>query len=74
MKKSKMLIAIGLFENAVILLLNHFINLPDFVVGLGYGIGTGLELVGLYFIKHNNPVMPNWKRKLYKKFTRLSNE
>jgi hypothetical protein len=69
MKKSMIFIAIGSFELATVYSLNHFINLPDFIFGLGCGIGIGLELFGsvLCLIKHDDSVMPNWKRKLYKK-------
>ena len=75
MKKSYMLIAIGTLGNAIIFLTNCFINLSNFVTGLGNGICTGFILLGsiLCFIKHEDLIV-SWKRKLYKKFMRLNNE
>ena len=74
MKKSYMLIAIGMLGNGVLFALSDFIKL-NFVFYFGRGICTGFILLGsiLCFIKHEDLIV-SWKRKLYKKFMRLNNE
>ncbi|ADQ41928.1 hypothetical protein Calkr_2494 [Caldicellulosiruptor acetigenus I77R1B] len=50
------------------LLLKHFsVQFPDFIEGLGYGIGVGLELFGIYLMFRDTSKFRNYKMKLVKK-------
>ena len=68
MKKPNKFLSIGLAIIAVMLLLKHFsIQLPDFIEGLGYGIGIAFELIGIYSINHDIHKLKNYKINLLKK-------
>lgn len=53
MKCQNLIIGTGMIILAVTLLLNHVIELPDFVSGLGIGLTIGFELVGIYIFRNN---------------------
>lgn len=46
----------------------YSVRLPDFLVGLGYGIGIALELIGLYHVKHESRFR-RYKIQLFKKIS-----
>lgn len=53
-KKANKTLIIGIFIITITTSLRHFtIQLPEFVLGLGYGIGIALELIGVYSINHD---------------------
>lgn len=54
-------ISIGMFIVAITLLLNNLIKLPDFIYGLGFGTGIGLELIGIYSMKHDISKLKSYK-------------
>lgn len=67
-KQMNLYLSLGLLINAIILSANHFIVLPDFIYGLGLGIGISLELIGIYSINHDINKIKNFKKNLIKKF------
>ncbi|ACA53722.1 hypothetical protein ACLD43_04970 [Clostridium botulinum] len=68
MKKANKALVIGIFIIAITTSLRHFtIQLPEFVLGLGYGVGIALELIGLYSINHDISKLQNCKRNFIKK-------
>ncbi|EPY2274386.1 hypothetical protein ACXAUS_003283 [Clostridium sporogenes] len=68
MKKANKALIIGIFIIAITMNLRHFtIQLPEFVLGLGYGIGIAFELIGVYSINHDISKFQNCKRNFVKK-------
>ena len=45
--KNKVL-ALGLCIWGLTMVLNHTIGLPDMLLGIGFGVGVSLELIGLF--------------------------
>ncbi|NEZ52907.1 hypothetical protein FCV20_13190 [Clostridium botulinum] len=67
-KKANKTLIIGIFIITITTSLRHFtIQLPEFVLGLGYGIGIALELIGVYSINHDISKLQNCKRNFIKK-------
>jgi len=57
LKKRNKFMKVGLLIIAIILLPKNFsAQLPDFIQGLGYGVGIALELIGIYVLISNNMV------------------
>lgn len=68
MKKLNRTLSIGIFIIVITTILRHFtIQLPEFTLGLGYGIGIAFELIGVYFINHDILKFQNCKRNFIKK-------
>ncbi|EJO5346560.1 hypothetical protein NRP93_000611 [Clostridium botulinum] len=68
MKKPNKTLIIGIFIISITTILRNFlIQLPEFILGLGYGIGIALELIGVYSIKHDISKFKNCKRKFLKR-------
>ena len=54
MKKPNRTLSIGIFIIVITTILRHFtIQLPEFILGLGYGIGIAFELIGGYSINYD---------------------
>ncbi len=49
-KQVNVLMITGMLIVALAIVLNRFTNLPDFIKGLCYGVGVGLEI--LYLLKN----------------------
>ncbi|KEJ00764.1 membrane protein [Clostridium botulinum A2B7 92] len=68
MKKPNKTLSTGIFIIAITTILRHFlIQLPEFALGLGYGVGIALELIGAYSINHDTSKLQNCKRNFIKK-------
>ncbi|KGO13241.1 hypothetical protein [Clostridium botulinum] len=68
MKKPNRTLSIGIFIIAITTILRHFtIQLPEFILGLGYRIGIAFELIGVYSINHDISKLQNCKRNFIKK-------
>jgi len=67
LKKTNNYITFGLLILALTLLLNHLIELPEFICGLGLGTSIVLELIGAYSINHDIAKLKNFKLNLLKK-------
>ncbi|AUM95289.1 hypothetical protein RSJ11_09075 [Clostridium sporogenes] len=68
MKKPNRTLSIGIFIIVITTILRHFtIQLPEFTLGLGYGIGIAFELIGVYSINHDISKFQNCKRNFIKK-------
>lgn len=58
----------GILLISMTLMLKHLVvGLPDFVYGLCFGTGLGLEIIGLYASKHDISRFRNYKINLLKK-------
>jgi len=67
LKKRNKFMKVGLLIIAIILLPKNFsAQLPDFIQGLGYGVGIALELIGIYSINHDIFKFKNYKTNLLK--------
>ncbi|WP_186580845.1 hypothetical protein [Aquibacillus kalidii] len=54
MKKMSMCFPVGATIIVTMILLRQFeVHLPDFVMGLGYGVGIALELIGVYSMNND---------------------
>ncbi|MDP4185934.1 MAG: hypothetical protein Q8862_12340, partial [Bacteroidota bacterium] len=58
---------IGIFIVGITLLLSHLTNLPEFICGLGLGIGIAFELIGVYSMNHDTSKIKSYKMKLLRK-------
>lgn len=68
LKKPNTTLSIGIFIIVITTILRHFtIQLPEFILGLGYGIGIGFELIGVYSINHDISKFQNYKRNFIRK-------
>ena len=51
MKNSSLLLSLGLILNSVVLIISHFMEIPDFAKGAAMGVGIGLMILALLFRK-----------------------
>jgi len=67
-KKPNKALIIGIFIISITTILRNFlIQLPEFILGLGYGIGIVFELIGVYSINHDISKFQNCKRNFIKR-------
>lgn len=68
MKTRNWFVSVGCLLLATALVLKHVLpGLPDFIYGLCFGIGIGLELMGLYVANHDISPLKRHKRNLFRK-------
>lgn len=68
MKKSNLLFIIGALIVGIMMILRELsIKMPDFVEGLGLGMGIACELMGAYAMNHDLSKLRNFKKRLLKK-------
>lgn len=60
-------LSLGLLTIGIVIGFNHFIELPHFIYGFGLGVGLTLELIGMYFSKHDITKVRVLKRNLFKR-------
>lgn len=65
MRKFNNYICIGLLFNGLGLFSNRFLKLPDFFIGLCFGLGIGLVILGLYIENHDISKIKNFKRNIF---------
>jgi hypothetical protein len=53
---ARQLLAIGLLSTTIPTLINDFVHVPDFVRGLMLGLGLGLEVIGIIFMRRERRV------------------
>jgi hypothetical protein len=70
MKRFNWFLRIGLLLVGVLFGVNHFIELPDFVFGLGLGTGIVLEMIGIYAINHDISKLRGCKKTAFSLFTK----
>lgn len=54
---------IGVLLIGICIGINHFIELQDFLFGLGLGLGIALELIGAYAMKHDMSKVRGFKKR-----------
>ncbi|WP_374163280.1 hypothetical protein [Arcticibacter sp. MXS-1] len=68
MRRANKSLSMGMLLVALSLTLKHFfVQLPDFLMGLLLGSGIGLELLGIYAMKHDLTPVRNFKKKIFNK-------
>jgi hypothetical protein len=70
-RKPNKYIIIGLLLCAAVPSIDRFIYLPEFVHGVGMGLGITLELIGLYSLNHELKLR-TWKKNLFRRFIHSS--
>lgn len=65
MKKFNGYLKYGLLINCIFLLMNGSGLFPEFIKGICAGLGIILIFIGMYFEKHNNLPMSEYKKKLF---------
>jgi len=63
-RKMNWYLRVGILLVGVLIGLNHFIELPEALYGLGLGLGIALELIGAYAIKHDMHKAKEFKKRL----------
>lgn len=72
MKNNKMnkYVILGMLINSIAISAKQLANIPDGIYGFGMGLGIGLEIFGLYSMKHDTTKIKNFKRNLIKKLVK----
>ena len=65
MRKMRKELQIGLLINALFLVLNRFTEIPHLILGIIFGVGVSLMLVGSLSDKRYTALI-GWKRSLFK--------
>ena len=60
----------GILLIGVLIGIDHFTELPDFLYGLGLGLGIALELIGAYAVRHNMKKIKEFKKRALHIFAR----
>lgn len=63
-KKLNWQLTFGLVIFGCISILKQFVELPEFICGLGYGLSISLEVYGMMLMKRDMTKVRNFKRKL----------
>ena len=68
MRKNKLnnFLKFGLLIIGMVLLLDHLLDLPEFIKGFGFGLGLSLELIGAYASKHDMTKFKEFKKRILK--------
>jgi hypothetical protein len=67
LKKLNNFLYIGLLIVGAIQFLNHLVDLPHFIYGLGLGIGLSFELIGVFTMKYDISKIRKYKINLLRK-------
>ncbi|WP_069659715.1 hypothetical protein [Arcticibacter eurypsychrophilus] len=68
MKKRNWCMTVGCLVLATALILKHILpGLPDAIYGLCFGMGIGLELIGLYTLNHDLSALKRYKMNITRK-------
>lgn len=67
MKNHNVYISLGLLLNSSYFFLNNFRSVPDFLMGLLFGSGIGLMIIGVYSKNHDLSKFKNFKHNLFNK-------
>ncbi|NFV12208.1 hypothetical protein FDG09_04530 [Clostridium sporogenes] len=68
MKKSNKILIIGIFIITIITSLRYLsIQLPEYILGFGYGLGIAFELIGAYSLNYDISKIQNFKRNFIKR-------
>lgn len=56
----------GIFLVGLSFILKHLVGqIPDFIIGLLLGTGVGLELLGIYAMRHDLSKFRNFKKRMF---------
>jgi hypothetical membrane protein len=67
MKNHNIYISLGLLLNSIYLFLNNFSSVPGFFMGLLFGSGIFLFIIGVYSKNHDLSKFKNFKHNLFNK-------
>lgn len=67
MKNHNVYISLGLLLNSSYFFLNNLSSVPDFLMGLLFGSGIGLMIIGVYSKNHDLSKFKNFKHNLFNK-------